>query len=612
MSVPRHTVQDSPDLETTAELPVLDVAAYEAAQEQGEPGGATSDAIAPGAAALDAPAPGATGSYRGRLEEDLKALSTNLREFEERLAAQGKRSTGLESEIDSLREVQAAAEQRASGLDRELTDARSALAAAEAQIHELMQLLEQRESALRSAETRAAALAARLAEGEQARAHAELRLGEVRAQVSAQLEALQAREGRRGVRDALFRELDGEAQRHESRAAELERVIASRADRARELEAELETTRRRSDEAAARAQSLNTALAAKEVELASLARINEELRQSVRAVTESGAETLERLQKAELDAQSRAEAHARELGAALARQRELESTRDERRRELDDVEKDRERRFAALQAEAAALRTELAGRSSALAMAELRHAEDATRHAADTQRAEELDTRVADYARAAVALQQELTESRDGLRGAEGDLRIAEDAILRLEAELRAKATRIEELTKLNDDWRDTLEAARESIEERDSLIRRLEAEAAHSTALLDNLQHSMLSLEASPGGADDAAAQSATRLLIRAEGETEVVHVLGRKTSIGRTPDNDVQIDTKFVSRHHAVILTGPAHTVIEDLNSTNGLLVNGQRVTRQNLEDGDAIIVGNAQFRFAMRAAATERRPL
>lgn len=594
MSVPRHTVQDSPDLDTTAELPVLDVAAYEAAQGQGEPGGTAPGAIASGAAAPDAPAPdapapggaspGATSAYRGRLEEDLKALSTSLREFEERLAAQGKRSTGLESELDSLREAHAAAERRASGLDRELTDARSALAAAEAQIHELMQLLEQRESALRSVETRDAVLAARLAEDEQALATAELQLREVRAQACAQLEVLQTREGRRGALDALFRELDAEAQRHESRAVELERGMTSRTDRTRELEAELEASRRRGDELAARTEAL----------------------------TQSGAETLERLNKAELDAQSRAEVHARELGAAIARQRELESAHDERRRELDDVEKERERCLASLQAEAAALRTELAGRSSALALAELRHAEDAARHAADTQRAEELDARVADYARAAVALQQELTESGERLRGAEADLRVAEDAILRLEGELRAKAARIEELTKLNDDWRDTLEEARESIEERDSLIRRLEAEAAHSTALLDNLQHSMLSLESSPGAAADAAAQSATRLLIRAEGEAEVVHVLGRKTSIGRTPDNDVQIDTKFVSRHHAVILAGPAHTVIEDLNSTNGLLVNGQRVTRQNLEDGDAIIVGNAQFRFAMRTPLAERRPL
>jgi len=93
---------------------------------------------------------------------------------------------------------------------------------------------------------------------------------------------------------------------------------------------------------------------------------------------------------------------------------------------------------------------------------------------------------------------------------------------------------------------------------------------------------------------------------LIRADGDSEVVHVLTRKTSVGRTPDNDVQIDAKYISRHHAVILAGPAHTIIEDLNSTNGVLVNGRRITRQTLKDGDAVVIGKTAFRFAVRPVA------
>jgi pSer/pThr/pTyr-binding forkhead associated (FHA) protein len=94
-------------------------------------------------------------------------------------------------------------------------------------------------------------------------------------------------------------------------------------------------------------------------------------------------------------------------------------------------------------------------------------------------------------------------------------------------------------------------------------------------------------------------------------DGRGEVVHVLGRRTSIGRTPDNDVQLDTKFVSRHHAMIISGPVHTIIEDLNSTNGILVNGRRVMRQMLKDGDTLAVGKTQFRFSVRQSpVTERR--
>jgi len=40
----------------------------------------------------------------------------------------------------------------------------------------------------------------------------------------------------------------------------------------------------------------------------------------------------------------------------------------------------------------------------------------------------------------------------------------------------------------------------------------------------------------------------------------------------IGRTPDNDLQIDSKFISRHHCQIVTQADSCLIEDLNSTNG----------------------------------------
>ncbi len=85
-------------------------------------------------------------------------------------------------------------------------------------------------------------------------------------------------------------------------------------------------------------------------------------------------------------------------------------------------------------------------------------------------------------------------------------------------------------------------------------------------------------------------------------------MHVLGRKTSVGRTPDNDLQIDAKFISRHHAVILAGPTQAIIEDLNSTNGVLVNNRRISRQPLKDGDNVMIGKTQFRYVVRAAKAQ----
>ncbi len=62
----------------------------------------------------------------------------------------------------------------------------------------------------------------------------------------------------------------------------------------------------------------------------------------------------------------------------------------------------------------------------------------------------------------------------------------------------------------------------------------------------------------------------------------------------IGRTPDNDLQIDSRFVSRHHCQIITKANACVVEDLNSTNGIVVKSRRVRNHNLNDGDVITIG------------------
>ena len=62
----------------------------------------------------------------------------------------------------------------------------------------------------------------------------------------------------------------------------------------------------------------------------------------------------------------------------------------------------------------------------------------------------------------------------------------------------------------------------------------------------------------------------------------------------IGRTPDNDLQIQSKFVSRHHAQIVTDLQQSTIEDLNSTNGMFLGARRVKRHRLGDADEIQLG------------------
>lgn len=90
-------------------------------------------------------------------------------------------------------------------------------------------------------------------------------------------------------------------------------------------------------------------------------------------------------------------------------------------------------------------------------------------------------------------------------------------------------------------------------------------------------------------------------RILLASEGKTVMERELkpGRLV-IGRTADNDLQIDSKFISRHHCQIVTQPDSCLIEDLNSTNGIYVQSKRVRRYNLNDGDVVQVGQHEIMY------------
>jgi len=79
----------------------------------------------------------------------------------------------------------------------------------------------------------------------------------------------------------------------------------------------------------------------------------------------------------------------------------------------------------------------------------------------------------------------------------------------------------------------------------------------------------------------------------------------------IGRTPDNDLQVDSRFVSRHHCQIITTPEGSVLEDLNSTNGVYVKSKRVRRHHLNDGDVIVLGKHEIMYLDERAARRRAP-
>ena len=85
------------------------------------------------------------------------------------------------------------------------------------------------------------------------------------------------------------------------------------------------------------------------------------------------------------------------------------------------------------------------------------------------------------------------------------------------------------------------------------------------------------------------------TRIEIRTDDELVDVLTfpLGR-VIIGRSPDNEVYINSKFVSRHHAQLVSDENGCVIEDLNSTNGVFLGEKQVKKYRLRDGDKISLG------------------
>jgi pSer/pThr/pTyr-binding forkhead associated (FHA) protein len=72
------------------------------------------------------------------------------------------------------------------------------------------------------------------------------------------------------------------------------------------------------------------------------------------------------------------------------------------------------------------------------------------------------------------------------------------------------------------------------------------------------------------------------------------------RRVVIGRSRDCDVQLNDANVSRRHAELRQEGASYWIVDLGSTNGMEVNGRRVKRAKLRDGDTITIGSTDVVF------------
>ncbi len=316
----------------------------------------------------------------------------------------------------------------------------------------------------------------------------------------------------------------------------------------------------------------------------------------------------------------------REKAFALTRvEKELEQTRSEllsaRRAgshgaEAEDRLRDVEKERLALAAQHDEQRTAIARLEDQLS--EAREAEQGLERRLETMRAE---VTAADDARAAAAtrleeveaqlqrasretltamqqqeqsrLKDRITELRNALTVAREEQQAAQQDRDRLQAQLASREA----------DVAAGRDALRDKALQAESLLERLRSREARGRIAAD-MRHvpgtaaAPALPEAQPA---DGASGETRRGLTRLDAGTGVVHVLTQsRTTIGRTPDNDLQIRESYISRTHAVIRLGPDSAVIEDLDSRNGVYVNDRRVTRELLHDGDVVTLGKARFRF------------
>jgi hypothetical protein len=83
-------------------------------------------------------------------------------------------------------------------------------------------------------------------------------------------------------------------------------------------------------------------------------------------------------------------------------------------------------------------------------------------------------------------------------------------------------------------------------------------------------------------------------------------IQLTKERTTIGRKPHNDIQIDNLAVSGEHAVIVTILSDSFLEDLGSTNGTMVNGQSIKKHFLQNNDVIELGKYKLKYVGEAPA------
>jgi len=175
-----------------------------------------------------------------------------------------------------------------------------------------------------------------------------------------------------------------------------------------------------------------------------------------------------------------------------------------------------------------------------------------------------------------------------------------------LQNDLRVATSRIEEANTQIERAAVAAEGFEAELRQRDDRIARLEQRCAEHVEALNAIGQDIERVSS----ANPSERLAAMGYALESLDHPGTVHRLGRATTtVGRVGTNDVAIDSSSVSRYHARIVVQPEGVWLIDLQSTNGCGVNGRRISRQILCDGDAVTIGHCKFRFSALGATQEK---